>query len=113
MEQMPKQAPRGTDKRPKIVTRWDAVPRAGFGATRFFGGGLIELLRTNDLVLISRVEAILAEIGLAVFVADRHMSALEGSLSFLPRRVLVAADAAARARTALAEAGLGAELRDG
>jgi Putative prokaryotic signal transducing protein len=77
------------------------------------GGGLIELLRTNDLVLISRVEAILAEIGLAVFVADRHMSTLEGSLSFLPRRVLVAADAAARARRALAEAGLGAELRDG
>jgi hypothetical protein len=77
------------------------------------GGGLIELLRTNDLVLISRVEAILAEIGLAVFVADRHMSVLEGSLSFLPRRVLVAADAAARARMALAEAGLGAELRDG
>ncbi|HEX3494045.1 MAG TPA: DUF2007 domain-containing protein [Methylocella sp.] len=74
---------------------------------------MIELLRTNDLVLISRVEAILAEIGLAVFVADRHMSTLEGSLSFLPRRVLVAADAAARARRALAEAGLGAELRDG
>jgi hypothetical protein len=41
------------------------------------------------------------------------MSTLEGSLSFLPRRVLVAADAAARARRALAEAGLGAELRDG
>jgi hypothetical protein len=77
------------------------------------GGGLIELLRTNDLVLISRIEAILAEIGVAVFVADRHMSALEGSLSFLPRRVLVAADAAARARLALAEAGLGEELPDG
>ena len=74
---------------------------------------MIELLRTNDLVLISRVEAILAEIGVAVFVADRYMSALEGSLSFLPRRVLVAADAAARARLALAEAGLGAELPDG
>jgi Putative prokaryotic signal transducing protein len=74
---------------------------------------VIELLRTNDLVLISRVEAILAGIGLAVFVADRHMSALEGSLSFLPRRVLVTADDAVRARRALAEAGLSAELRDG
>jgi hypothetical protein len=74
---------------------------------------LIELLRTNDRVLISGVEAIFAEIGLAVFVGDRHMSALEGSLSFLPRRVLVAADAAAPARRALAEAGLRAELRDG
>jgi Putative prokaryotic signal transducing protein len=74
---------------------------------------LIELLRTNDLVLISRVEAILADSGIAVFLADRHMSALEGSLSFLPRRVLVAEDEAARARTVLQEAGLGPELRDG
>ncbi|MGH6852318.1 MAG: DUF2007 domain-containing protein [Methylocella sp.] len=74
---------------------------------------MIELLRTNDLVLISRVEAILAELGLAIFVAGRHMSALERSLSFLPRRVLVAADVVARARMALADAGLGAELRDG
>jgi hypothetical protein len=30
MEQMPKQAPRGTDKMPEIVTRWDAIPGAGF-----------------------------------------------------------------------------------
>src|SRR5208283_2492072 len=77
------------------------------------GAELIELLRTNDLVLISRVEAILADSGIAVFLADQHMSALEGSLSFLPRRVLVAADAEVRARKALTEAGLGPELRDG
>ena len=77
------------------------------------GAELIELLRTNDLVLISRVEAILTDSGIAIFLADQHMSALEGSLSFLPRRVLVAADAEARARKALTEAGLGPELRDG
>jgi len=77
------------------------------------GAELIELLRTNDLVLISRVEAILTDSGIAIFLADQHMSALEGSLSFLPRRVLVAADAEARARNALTEAGLGPELRDG
>ena len=58
---------------------------------------MIELLRTNYLVLISRVEAILADSGIAVFLADRNMSALEGSLSFLPRRVLVAAEVEARA----------------
>ena len=74
---------------------------------------MIELLRTNDLVLISRVEAILTDSGIAVFLADQHMSALEGSLSFLPRRVLFAADAEARVRKALTEAGLGPELRDG
>jgi hypothetical protein len=74
---------------------------------------LIEILRTNDLVLISLTEAILFEIGIDVFVADQHMSAMEGSLGFLPRRVLVAADDEVRARRALSEAGLAEELRDG
>lgn len=74
---------------------------------------MIELLRTNDLVLISRVETILADSGIAVFLADRHMSALEGSLSFLPRRILVDEDEVVRARTILQDAGLGPELRDG
>jgi hypothetical protein len=74
---------------------------------------VIELLRTNDLVLISRIEAILFEIGVAIFVADAHMSAMEGSLGFLPRRVLVDEADAVRARRALTEAGLGGELPDG
>ncbi|WOJ91417.1 DUF2007 domain-containing protein [Methylocapsa polymorpha] len=74
---------------------------------------MIELLRTNDLVLISRIEAILFETGIAIFVADQHMSAVEGSLGFLPRRVLVDADDAISARAALTEAGLAEELGDG
>lgn len=32
MEQMPRQAPRGTDKKPEIVTQWVADSRCGFGA---------------------------------------------------------------------------------
>jgi hypothetical protein len=74
---------------------------------------MIELLRTNDLVLISRVEAILDEAGLDFFIADQHMSAMEGSLGFLPRRFLVADEDAAKARAALREAGLAEELRNG
>ncbi len=73
---------------------------------------MIEVLRTNDLVLISKVEAILMDVGIEVFVADLHMSAVEGSLSFLPRRVLVASEAAPHARRALMDAGLASELRD-
>lgn len=80
---------------------------------RTSGGSLIELLRTNDLVLISRIEAILFETGIVSFVADQHMSAMEGSLGFLPRRVLVAADDLVHARSILTRAGLAAELRDG
>ncbi len=74
---------------------------------------MIELLRTNDLVLISAVEAILANEGIEVFVADQFMSATEGSLGFLPRRVLVRDEDVRKARTALSEAGLAQELSDG
>ena len=83
------------------------------GPIRPKGADLIELLRTNDLVLISRVEALLGEAGVDFFIADQHMSAMEGSLGFLPRRVLVADEDAEEARAALAEAGLAEELRSG
>jgi hypothetical protein len=73
---------------------------------------LDELVRTNDIVLISLIETLLAEAGVRYFVADRHMSAMEGSLGFLPRRILVDSAETARARRLLVEAGLGAELRD-
>ncbi len=71
-----------------------------------------ELLRTNDLVLISLVEAIFLEGGVRFFVADSHMSALEGSTGFLPRRVLVAESQLLEARRLMAEAGLEHELGD-
>lgn len=69
-------------------------------------------MRTNDLVLISVIESLLTEEGVNFFVADRHMSAMEGSLGFLPRRILVDSDDHARARRLLTDAGLEAELRD-
>jgi len=71
---------------------------------------MIELLRTNDLVLISLVEAILTSERVGYFVADRHMSSLEGAIGALPRRIMVEAGQAHRARRLLDEAGLGAEL---
>lgn len=73
---------------------------------------MIEILRANDPVLISAVEALLNGAGLSVFVADSHMSALEGSIGAFPRRILVATDEEAQARRLLTEAGLGGELRD-
>jgi hypothetical protein len=39
------------------------------------------------------------------------MSAVEGSLGFLPRRIMIEAAQAARARRLLQEAGLAGELR--
>jgi hypothetical protein len=73
---------------------------------------LHELVRTNDVVLISFIESLLDEAGLGYFVADRHMSAVEGSLGFLPRRILVIEEDAPAARRLLRDVGLAAELRD-
>lgn len=70
-----------------------------------------ELIRSNDPVLIVTVEALLTGAGIGHFVADRHMSVLEGSIGIFARRVMVDADEAARARRLLVDAGLGAELR--
>jgi hypothetical protein len=42
-----------------------------------------ELLRTNDVALISVVEALLQEADIPCHVADRHASVLDGSLNFL------------------------------
>jgi hypothetical protein len=63
-------------------------------------------------VLISFIESLLDEAGLGYFVADRHMSAVEGSLGFLPRRILVVQEDREEARRLLSDAGLAAELRD-
>ena len=70
-----------------------------------------ELVRTNDLVLISAIEALLRGADIEYVVLDQNMSVLEGSLGMLPRRILVDEARADRARRLLQEAGLGHELR--
>jgi hypothetical protein len=71
---------------------------------------MTELLRTNDLVLINAIEALLKGAGIHCFVADQNISALEGSIGAFPRRVLVAKDEHARARKIVGDAGLGHAL---
>ena len=65
-----------------------------------------ELLRTNDPVLLSFVEVLLRDAGVAAMIADANISAVEGSIGILPRRVLVADDAWAAAAAVLADADL-------
>jgi hypothetical protein len=48
-----------------------------------------ELLKSNDAVLLSFVEALLKEATIPYQIADQHMSIIEGSLGVLPRRVLI------------------------
>jgi hypothetical protein len=90
------------------------VEEETFGHTLIEDGlVMIELVRTNDLVMISVIESLLTQERVPFFVADQHMSAVEGSLGFLPRRILVDADQGGRARRLLREAGLAGELRHG
>ena len=70
-----------------------------------------ELIRTNDIVLISYVEALLRDSEIEFLTVDQNMSVIEGSLGVLPRRVLVVSDKAEAARRLLRDAGIGAELR--
>lgn len=60
-----------------------------------------EVFRTNDPVKLSYVQHLLDEAGIDYFVADQHISAVEGNIGAFPRRVLVADSLAARARLAL------------
>ncbi len=70
-----------------------------------------ELVRTNDAVLISAIQALLDAAQIPHVLADQNMSVLDGSIGALPRRLLVAEDYAAAARRLLKDAGLGHELR--
>jgi len=71
---------------------------------------LEELLRTNDVVLISFIEALLRDAGIEHVVLDQNMSVVEGSLGVLPRRVLVDGDQVDAARRLLEDAGVGSEI---
>ena len=70
-----------------------------------------ELVRTNDAVLVSAVQALLDAAHIPHLVFDQNMSVLEGSIGILPRRILVNECCIDDARQLLAEAGLGHELR--
>ncbi len=64
---------------------------------------MIELLRTNDLVQLSFLDAVLRDAGIEPIVLDQHMSVLEGSAGAIPRRLMVADEDADAARRVLKE----------
>ncbi len=73
---------------------------------------MIELIRTNDPVVISFVESLMRDAGIGCLVADQNMSILDGSIGILPRRILVTEDEADEARKILVDAGIADEIRD-
>jgi hypothetical protein len=67
---------------------------------------MIELLRSNDPVLVSFVASLLLDAGIEHNVADSHMSVIEGSIGALPSRILVAESQHDDAIQLLADAGV-------
>jgi len=63
-----------------------------------------ELLRTNDIVRLSWLQAILADAGIDCLVLDHHTSLVEGSIGAIQRRLMVASDDHARAGMLIAQA---------
>ncbi|MBX3596924.1 MAG: DUF2007 domain-containing protein [Rhizobiaceae bacterium] len=73
---------------------------------------MIELIRTNDAVVLSFVQSLLKDAGIEYLLADQNMSVLDGSIGILPRRIMVSSDDAEQARRILSDAGIGNEIRD-
>ncbi|HET9142140.1 DUF2007 domain-containing protein [Actinophytocola sp.] len=67
---------------------------------------MIELMRTNDPVLISFATSVLDDAGIAHSVADGFMSAIDGSIGAIQRRIMVAEDRRDDARALLTDAGV-------
>lgn len=63
------------------------------------------MLRTNNPVRLSWVQALLNDSGIDSLVLDHHTSLVEGNIGAIPRRLMVADDDFTRARALLATAG--------
>jgi hypothetical protein len=67
-----------------------------------------ELLRTNNPVRLSWVQALLNASGIDSVVLDHHTSLVEGNIGAIPRRLMVSDSDFRRAHAVLADAGEGA-----
>src|SRR5215472_13840858 len=62
------------------------------------------ILKTNDPILLNFAEALLTDAGIESVVFDSHMSIMDGSMGFMPRRLMVADEDFAQASRVLKEA---------
>lgn len=68
-----------------------------------------ELLRTTDPTIIPYARVLLESEDIEVFELDVHMSAMEGSIGILPRRLMVRERDHFRASALMREAGIPVE----
>ncbi|HEX5400944.1 MAG TPA: DUF2007 domain-containing protein [Pseudonocardiaceae bacterium] len=67
---------------------------------------MIELVQSNDSVLISFVTSLLADAKIGYSVVDVQMSVIDGSIGAIANRIMVAQDDYDEARALLADAGV-------
>lgn len=72
---------------------------------------MVELLRTNDIVLISYVRTLLEDEQIRSFELDTHASIMDGSVAMVQRRIMVDNEDEPRARQLLKAEGLGEHLK--
>lgn len=72
---------------------------------------LVEIVTTDDPVLVSFIEALLRDRGIGAVVLDQNLSRLHGAVGLQPQRIAVADTDWAEARLMLIDAGLGEWIR--
>jgi hypothetical protein len=72
---------------------------------------MVELVRTNDVGVISAIEGLLTAAEIPYYVADRNMSVIDGSILAIQMRILVPDQQQTDARELLTDADLGQWLR--
>ena len=72
---------------------------------------MAELVRTNDIALVSVIEGLLTGADITYHVADRNVSVIEGSINAIQARILVRDEDEADAQELLIDAELGEWLR--
>ena len=70
----------------------------------FMDPAMRELLRTNDPVTLSWIDALLRQAGIDCVILDAHTSIIEGSIGAIPRRIMVTREDWQRARDLVAAA---------
>lgn len=73
---------------------------------------MVELIRSNDLVLLSYVRALLQGEHIKHYGLDEHMNMMDGNIAAIPRRLMVDDENLKRAQQLLRDAGLAHALRE-
>jgi hypothetical protein len=63
-----------------------------------------EVLRTNDPILLNFAQALLADAGIEAVIFDANASSMDGTMGFMPRRLMVSNDDLDQAQRVMKEA---------